>query len=283
MGGVDFLGRGWRAELAEVASIASRSLLVAAPFIKLGEAQWLCDQVRNGVEITTLAKIDSQAVGMSALDIAALRCLRQSSPAAELIALPNLHAKVFVADDKAAIVTSGNLTRSGIDRNIEYGVLFREPCLAGKVRSDMLRFAAMGSRVGPDALAEMEPLETELRRAWEEATADASSSARARFNDALQRAKPAFASAQVGDRSAHAVFGDAILFVLADGPLATKEIQSQVQELLPDLCDDTEYFSIKGEQYGRAWKRRLRHAQLHLKRRGELAYDASTRMWAIRS
>ena len=143
---------------------------MAAPFIKLGEAQWLCDQVRTGVEITTLAKIDSQAVGMSALDIAALRCLRQSSPAAELIALPNLHAKVFVADEQAAIVTSGNLTRSGIDRNIEYGVLFREPCLAGKVRSDMLRFAAMGSRVGPDALAEMEPLEAELRRAWDEAT-----------------------------------------------------------------------------------------------------------------
>lgn len=243
----------------------------------------LCDQVQAGVVITTLANIDSEAVGTCALDIAALRCLRQSSPAAELIALPSLHAKVFVADAEAAIVTSGNLTRSGIDRNIEYGVLFREPSMASKVRSDMLRFAAVGSPVGNDALAEMEPLEAELRRVWGEAVAGRSSSARARFDDALRRAKPAFASVQVGDRSAHAVFGDAILFVLADGPLATTEIQSQVQELLPDLCDDTEYFTIKGEQYGRTWQRRLRHAQQHLKRRGELVYDASARKWAVSS
>ena len=78
------------------------------------------------------------------------------------------------------------------------------------------------------------------------------------------------------------MFGEAIQFVLEHGPQTTKIIEEEVRRLLPNLCDDSEYFYIRGERYGKAWKRRLRHAQLHLKRKGILAYDASARKWALR-
>lgn len=41
-----------------------------------------------------------------------------------------LHAKAVIADDVAAFVTSANLTEAAFDRNIEAGVLSREPGLA---------------------------------------------------------------------------------------------------------------------------------------------------------
>ncbi len=97
----------------------------------------------------------------------------------------------------------------------------------------------------------------------------------------MRKVMPAFAAVQVGGRSAHAVFGDAIQFVLARGPQTTKAIQKEVSELMPTLCDDREFFTVKGERYGRTWKRRFRHAQLHLKRKGVVAYNAGTKTWSL--
>ncbi len=44
-----------------------------------------------------------------------------------------LHAKAVVADDKAAFVTSANLTEAAFDRNIEVGVLTRDHALAASL------------------------------------------------------------------------------------------------------------------------------------------------------
>lgn len=278
---VRLLSGPWRNDLAGIASSARESVLVAAPFIKDEEAAWLCEQLRPGIEVLTLANISLDAVSTSALDLAALRRLVDVSPSARLVALSHLHAKVFVADETAAIVTSGNLTRSGLDRNLEYGVLLRDPGLVRTVREDMLSFEGLGSEVDGATLAELAPLEAELRKARASVSDSAPRATKQRFRAALREARPAFASAQVGNRSAHAVFGDAIQFVLARGPRTTKVIEEEVRQLLPDLCDDSDYFFIKGVRYGKTWKRRLRHAQQHLKRRGIVAYEAHDRTWAL--
>ena len=278
---VRLLSGPWRSDLAGIASAARESVLVVAPFIKEEESAWLCSQLRPGIEVITLANINTDAISASALDLAALRRLVEVSPLARLVALSNLHAKVFVADETAAIVTSGNLTRSALDRNLEYGVLLREPDLVRAVRGHMLSFERLGSQVDATTLAELEPLEAELREAKASVSDSAPRSTRERFREALRQARPAFASMQVGDRSAHAVFGDAIQFVLGRGPQTTKAIEEEVRQLLPDLCDDSEYFFIKGVRYGKTWKRRLRHAQQHLKRRGAVTYNTHDRTWAL--
>ncbi|MXY35444.1 MAG: hypothetical protein F4052_06715 [Dehalococcoidia bacterium] len=278
---VGLLSGPWRSELAGLASAARESILVVAPFIKEEEATWFCEQLRPGIEVITLANISTDAISASALDLAALQHLAEASPTARLVALSNLHAKVFVADETAAIVTSGNLTRSALDRNIEYGVLLREPDLVRTVRADMLSFERLGSRVDATTLADLGPLERELRDARASVSGSAPLATRRRFNEALRQARPAFASVQVGDRSAHAVFGDAIQFVLDRGPQTTKVIEEEVRQLLPDLCDDSEYFFIKGVRYGKTWKRRLRHSQQHLKRRGIVAYNPQHRTWSL--
>lgn len=278
---VEFLGRGWRPNLESLASTASESLLIASPYIKVGEAQWICGKMHPGVEVTTLANIDADAVSTSALDIAALVVLASASSSSRIVALPSLHAKVFVADDRSAIVTSGNLTRSGLDTNIEYGVLFRDSKRVRHVRKDMMDLARLGSSVSATAIAELEPLEAELREARAHVDESAAPSAKRRFEDAVSQAQPAFAGTHVGNRSAHAVFGDAIKFVLASGPRTTTAIKQEVRMLLPALCDDRKHFFINGEPYGREWHRRLRHAQQHLKRKGIVAYDSKRKTWQL--
>jgi phosphatidylserine/phosphatidylglycerophosphate/cardiolipin synthase-like enzyme len=44
-----------------------------------------------------------------------------------------LHAKAVVADDELVLVTSANLTEAALDRNIELGLLVRDPALAATV------------------------------------------------------------------------------------------------------------------------------------------------------
>ena len=41
-----------------------------------------------------------------------------------------LHAKAVVVDDEVVFVTSANLTKAALDRNIEIGVLVRDRTLA---------------------------------------------------------------------------------------------------------------------------------------------------------
>ena len=278
---VQLINRGWRNALAEVAEAAEESLLVAAPYIKDNEAAWLCGLLSGEIEVLTLARMELQAIRTSALDVNALLRLANVSSSARLIALPNLHAKVFVADEKAAIITSGNLTRSGLDTNIEYGVVLRDPALVRTVRDDMLNFARLGNAVSPDAIGALIPIETAVREAEAEIARSASSEAKRRFDAIMWQAKPAFASLQVGNRSANAIFGEAIKLTLADGPQTTQTIHERIRQLLPDFCDDSEDRVINGIHFGKKWKHNVRNAQQYLKRQRIIAYDKTNSVWML--
>ena len=255
-------------------------MVVATPFIKDDEAAWFCMQLRAGVEVLTLANVDARAVSESALDIAALRRLAAASPSSRLVAVSGLHAKVYVADEAAAIVTSGNLTASALDRNIEYGVWIDEPPLVRNVRRDMLSFARLGSEVDEPTFDELAPIETELRRARADVERSASPNARRRFDAVMRAARPVLAGAQVGDRRPNAVFGEAIRLALSSEPLPTRRIHDAVRRLLPALCDDEELV-IKGERYGKVWKHRVRNAQQQLKRSRTVEYEPGTGLWRL--
>ena len=177
-------------------------------------------------------------------------------------------------------MTSGNLTRSGLEGNLEYGVLLEEAALVRSVRRDMLDLATIGSQVDASIFVELMPLETALREARAK-LADATETAQRDLAELLAKAKSEFAATQVGNRTAHAVFADAIRFVLRKGPQPTEVIEQEISRLMPTLCDDSEYLYIRGERYGRAWKRTLRHAQQHLKRQGIIVRDADSQTWAL--
>ncbi len=276
---VQLINRGWRNSLAEIAEAAEESLLVAAPYVKEDEALWLCGLLRQDIKVLTLARMELQAISSSALDMEALLRLARVSPSSQLIALPNLHAKVFVADEKAAIVTSGNLTRSGLDTNIEYGMVFREQTLVRRVREDMLDFARLGSVVNPDTITALLPLQTTMREAEAEVVRSVPLEAKRRFDEIMWHAKPAFASMQVGNRSANAIFGETVKLALAEGPQPTAAIHERIRQMLPDFCDDTEDRVINGVHFGKKWKHNVRNAQQYLKRQHIIAYDEHNRVW----
>ncbi len=279
---VTLLGQGWRAELRELVISARESVMVVAPYIKSAEAAWLCELLDGNADVITLSNIEAGAVSAATLDLQALIHLSSATPDSRLFALPSLHAKVFLADTSAAIVTSGNLTRSGLDSNLEYGVLMRDRAVVQRVRAHMIGYARLGSAVAPEHLARLLPVERELREERARLEATPNPEAKARLDDLLWQAQTSFIDMQVGNRSANTVFSEAVLHVLAGGAsLTTGEIHERVRALLPELCDDTVDRVINGRRFGKRWKHSVRNAQQSLKEQGRISYTPESRLWSI--
>lgn len=275
---------GWRREFEEAVSLVRTELTLAVPFIKAPEAGRICDLLPSSpggtsprVRLLTDLRADSALRG--SLDIQALRLLHQRCDRAEITTLPNLHAKVYVFDRWLAVVSSANLTVGGLDANWEYGVGVRDPAFVERIAADINAYARLGSIVPPAVLEELSDVAAEAAGRYQRVLWSATREARRRFNASMARARLEFSRALVGRRSAQAIFREAILFALRNGPLATHELHPLVQQLLPDLCDDRVELIIDGERFGKAWKHHVRNAQQALKRTGLIRFDGES--WGL--
>jgi len=278
---IDTLTRGWRPHLEDLVRSARHHLLVASPFIKVTEAGWLRAILPPRTRLKVITDVRAQAVADGALDVHALPKLASTSEGSEVVTLPGLHAKVYVADCAHAIVTSGNLTKAGLDRNYEYGIGLHEEPQVAAIRRDLETYARLGNVLDAATLVDLVAVADDLVAEGRRARDAQSSAAQRAFEKKLRGAAQRFAAARLGSRSSNAMFGEALRFVLADRPRSTAEIGPEVQRLLPDLCDDEVELVIGGERYGKDWKHRLRNAQQQLKRAGVVEYSAESRTWRL--
>jgi len=270
---VELLPGSWRHDLQQLVKQARSDIFIACPFIRCSEADFICRNLPSGTKVRTLADLSVRNVLSGSLDIKALRKLRAFSKYSEVITLPGLHAKVFIADEKKAIITSGNLTWAGIEKNYEYGVAIGDKKTVTRIREDMERYVSAGTSVGGDKLREIEKTAAPLLQ-------DRKSPPPSRKEQQLRQL---LAEAQVGPRTANAIFSDAIRQILGDGvPRTTRTLNKEIKNLLPDLCDDSEYLTVNGESYGKKYKHRVRNAQVNLKRRDMIHYDKEARVWSLR-
>ena len=107
----------------KLAHCASR-LLIASPYVGPFLAS-LAGRLRSGVSTTLLTRTDLRDFALGSSDIEALCDFARRG--ATVMGLAGLHAKVYVLDNKAALVTSANATYSGMSRNWECGVAIDDP------------------------------------------------------------------------------------------------------------------------------------------------------------
>jgi len=276
---VELLESPWASTFYNLVSMAEEELLVASPFISnvpLGkiieiiEGKQSCDSVY--VNIVTNLAVDSLLRGST--DVAALLHLVQSIPNSTITYLPSLHAKIYVIDTKAAVITSANLTNGGLTRNHEYGVLLRDPMLVSKVRIDLTRFASLGNEVSLDTLAALTQATQELKVTRRQADKSIKTKLRVAFEQRTEIAKLELFKARAKGKTTHGIFCDTVLYLLErEGPLGTVELHPLIQQIHPDLCDDTIDRVIDGVHFGKKWKHYVRNAQQALKRKGLIGFD----------
>jgi hypothetical protein len=76
----------------------------------------------------------------------------------ELRAKDDVHAKVWIIDQNSAFIGSGNATRSGLDRNIEYGVAITNPDFIQQMQRDWLPIWSQSQVITSTDLQDMRTL-----------------------------------------------------------------------------------------------------------------------------
>ena len=118
-----------------------------------------------------------------------------------------------------------------------------------------------------------------LRTAYQSTKRKNDATLRIKLKTVFAKAEQRFFQAQIGEKTAHALFAEAIRYCLSNGPKSTRELGERIKVLLPDLCDDTRDLVINGERFGKAWKHGLRNAQVFLRRKGAIYLKGN--LWHI--
>ncbi|HXA67398.1 MAG TPA: phospholipase D family protein [Bryobacteraceae bacterium] len=268
----------WEQLFQQLISAAQHDLILASPFIKAHSADQIVSNLRRrGVEkdirVMVLTNLRPESLLNGSTDIGALSAMSGALARFELVHLPSLHAKVYVADESVAVVTSANLTPPGITGNLEYGVAFADETSVREIRHDFENYSLLGARIGHDNIEVLLRETTELKAAFLKAERSIRSEFRRAFQKKLEAANLQLLRRRAEGKTTHAIFSDTILFLLARGPLRTIDLNPLIQQIHPDLCDDTIDRVIGGVHFGKRWKHYVRNAQASLKRTGRIHLD----------
>ncbi|HEV2350524.1 MAG TPA: phospholipase D family protein [Terriglobia bacterium] len=279
-GAVSLVRSPWTENLQNLLSHVDEDLLIASPFVKRFATDQIIAQLdRRGlpgsVRVSLITDLRPESTLAGALDLDALNDLGRSISGFELTHLPSIHAKVYVADCKMAIVTSGNLTEPGLRGNVEYGVALAGGELVRQVRSDLEGYASLGARVTMEDFGELAAEMLELKALHQRAERSVRAQARRVFREKLELTHVRLLRHRAKGKTTHAIFSNTIKFLLAKGPLRTEELHPLVQLLHPDLCDDSVDRVIEGVHFGKKWKHFVRNAQQYLKRHGQIQFDGA--------
>lgn len=267
------LQRHWKVHLSRLLGEAENDVFVSSPYVTQRGADFLVDNISPSVrasgQFTLLTNLSPLNVTQGSTDPGALRTLATAAPAMKIYHLPRLHAKVYVADTRRVIVTSGNLTFGGLNTNYEYGFCVEHARTVRVVRRDMAQYAGLGARIELDQLVTFSRVAEEVRTTFREQQRAVAKSARQSFEEAFRKASDELIKLRVAEGSLNTIFGRTILYLLdKEGPLSTQALHPLVQEIHPDLCDDGVDRVIHGVRFGKKWKHAVRTAQQQLKRNG---------------
>lgn len=277
---VEILRSPWEAAFSKLVSAPEQFLLLASPFITRSVTRWIgenlanCSTIQN-LRIVCLTNLRLESVLSGSLELEGLVELGRALRNFSVIHLPALHAKVFIADYKLAIITSGNLTHGGLRGNYEYGVALRRPELVREVRFDYEGYARLGAPLTIEEINDFATETKELRMEFRANERRAVKAASAVFKGKLRKAEDQILRLRAG-KSNQAIFRETIEYLLSKGPMKTADLHPLIQRLHPDLCDDSIDRVIDGVHFGKRWKHLVRSAQHALKSGGRIAYDGET-------
>ncbi|CAG0963521.1 hypothetical protein METP3_00995 [Methanosarcinales archaeon] len=121
---VTFIQTPWENRFLELIDDVNEELFILIPYIKYDITMKLLASLKNK-KLKILLKINVYDMEEEASDLEALLKLNQQKNV-EIRFISNLHAKLFIFDNKKVIVTSSNLTNGGLKDNIEFGILIED-------------------------------------------------------------------------------------------------------------------------------------------------------------
>jgi phosphatidylserine/phosphatidylglycerophosphate/cardiolipin synthase-like enzyme len=280
---IELLRSPWASRFDEVIAAAKNSLLLCTPYIGRSACNRVTDRLgllkSQTAKVLIVTDLSLQNMFSGATDPSAIADLVRNASKTTVKFLPSVHAKVYIADLERAVVTSANMTDSGLFRNFEYGVLFSDSQTVKAIHDDVIEYSELGTCIDELQLRAFATAIGELREMHVAAERQVRTRIRREFEQRLRKTDEDLLRARTAGRTPHAIFADAILFLLRRGPMKTIDLHKAIRQIHPDLCDDTIDRVIDGRHFGKKWKHGVRTAQVFLRRRGDI--QLTNKQWEL--
>lgn len=274
----EVLQKNWKGQLADLIQSAEKEIVISSPYVTFYGTQFISENlsesiIKNGsfLFVTNLSPVN---IYQGATDPNAFVTLTSAFQKIKIQHLPRLHAKVYIADSRRAIITSGNLTNGGLKLNYEYGVAISNEEVVSKIRNDIDEYANLGVEITEAQLSAYCKISDEIKVEYSNAIKTQRQQTREKFNKLVQEAEISLAELQLKKGAIHTVFAQTILYLLKEyGEMTTEQIHQQVQHIHPDLCNESIFTVISGVKRGRKWKHQVRTSQQNLKKAGRIFFQ----------
>lgn len=130
----DVIKSPWENNFFSFVSGVQKSIKICSPFVKYDAVKKLYEHKKCNVSFDLLTNFNIAYFHKKSSDIEAMKYILNNDD--KIRNVSNLHAKIYIFDDKSTVITSSNLTNSGLNRNYEYGIYSDEHSLVSKVCSD---------------------------------------------------------------------------------------------------------------------------------------------------
>jgi hypothetical protein len=241
----------------------------------------LIPEFKSSGRLQLLTDLSPVNVCSCSIDPTALVSLANSIQYTTISHLPRVHAKVYVADARYAIITSGNFTAGGLFNNYEYGVRISDPAIATMVHDDVSEYAGLGGDIDREHLLAYCDAADRVRESLATQQQSIRATARREFGYAMREAENQLLHVRLAGGAIHTVFERTILYLLhRSGPMKTEILHDRISHIHPDLCDNSVDRIIGGKSFGKKWKHAIRTAQQNLKKKMLIEYRTDSKQWA---
>ncbi len=108
-------------EFFEYVNKSKSSIKISSPFIKEEMIEKLYENKNRRTKLNVITKFSVINFMKKLSDLTAIEKIVKNED--DLKNMSNLHAKIYIFDDRIAFITSANLTTSGLIKNYEYGII----------------------------------------------------------------------------------------------------------------------------------------------------------------
>lgn len=124
----------WKDRFFDYVDKSSSSIKICSPFVKNDVVQEIYNVKKKNTNLELVTNFNIANFYKGASDIDALDFILHNHNSVRNF--QNLHAKIYIFDSKRVVITSSNLTNSGLLRNFEYGVVSDDYEFVKKVEND---------------------------------------------------------------------------------------------------------------------------------------------------
>ncbi|MBU1179121.1 hypothetical protein KKB69_02190 [Patescibacteria group bacterium] len=122
----------WLGEFENLLRHTDRDFTFVSPFLKAPAVKTIFKNRQSDFAIHGITSFHISYFERRASDLDAVKLLLGDTKTS-LKNIQNLHAKIYIFDQNAAVITSANLTPAGFLKNMEAGLLIREPSMIREI------------------------------------------------------------------------------------------------------------------------------------------------------